>query len=245
MNFRYCFASEFSVFFQEPVLAAGLITGKVALVSFSPPAVVKEFVPRTARSCNAVSWNPHHSNQLAVGLDKVRIDYSTLVWDVTRSGVKTPSSSGASEVESITRPLSELANSEATVALQWVPSQPNCLAAGTGAKWVRIYDLRGDVTMPRSVVAHSKAVYGVTFDPFCDYRFATFSDSPDGVVKIWDLRMLTDPVFSLNTNSKSLLQICWSPTRPGVLATVSRDELQIKLWDMKVYRFLHQSKKKG
>ncbi len=33
--------------------------------------------------------------------------------------------------------------------------------------------------------------------------------------------MLTDPVFLLNTNSKALQQIVWSPTRPGVLATVT------------------------
>lgn len=37
----------------------------------------------------------------------------------------------------------ELANSETTLALAWVPNSPSCLAAGTGVKWLRIYDLRG------------------------------------------------------------------------------------------------------
>lgn len=42
--------------------------------------------------------------------------------------------------------------------------------------------------------------------------------------------MLTDPVFALNTGSKALHQVEWSPTRPGVLATLSKDELGLKLW---------------
>lgn len=43
----------------------------------------------------------------------------------------------------VTEPIHELANSETTLALAWVPNSPSCLAAGTGAKWLRIYDLRG------------------------------------------------------------------------------------------------------
>ncbi len=88
----------------------------------------------------------------------------------------------------------EFANSEATVALAWLPSNPLCLATGTGTKWLRIYDLRAPYKAPKSAVAHSKAVYGVTFDPFHEDRLATFSE--DAVIKIWDLRQLKDPVSS-------------------------------------------------
>lgn len=35
------------------------------------------------RSCNAIAWNPEQMHLLAVGLDKVRGDFSTIVWDVT------------------------------------------------------------------------------------------------------------------------------------------------------------------
>lgn len=107
-------------------------------------------------------------------------------------------------------PIHELANSETTLALAWVPNSPSCLAAGTGAKWLRIYDLRGtstyfkfifslfvnvivgDINAPRSVMAHTKAVSGVCFDFFDYNRLATFSE--DGIVKVWDLRKLVDPV---------------------------------------------------
>jgi hypothetical protein len=37
----------------------------------------------------------------------------------------------------------------------------------------------------------------------------------------------------MNTNSKGLLQIEWCPTRPGILAVISKDEPNIKLWDVK------------
>ncbi len=38
------------------------------------------------RSCNAVSWNPIYKNQITCGLDKVRGDFSILVWDVNHMG---------------------------------------------------------------------------------------------------------------------------------------------------------------
>lgn len=37
----------------------------------------------------------------------------------------------------------------------------------------------------------------------------------------------------INTNSKGLLQLEWCPTRPGILAVISKDEPNIKLWDVK------------
>jgi hypothetical protein len=43
----------------------------------------------------------------------------------------------------VVSPIAELANSEATTALAWDPSNPSCLVTGTGVKWLRIYDLRG------------------------------------------------------------------------------------------------------
>ena len=41
-------------------------------------------------------------------------------------------------------------------------------------------------------MAHTKAVSGVCFDFFDYNRLATFSE--DGIVKVWDLRKLVDPV---------------------------------------------------
>jgi hypothetical protein len=49
--------------------------------------VIKQFVPRNGRTCNALAWNAAHPTQLAVGLDKMRADFSTLVWDVSHQGL--------------------------------------------------------------------------------------------------------------------------------------------------------------
>jgi len=40
-------------------------------------------------------------------------------------------------------------------------------------------------------------------------------------------------IFSLRTGSKGLQQVSWCPTRSGILASVSRDENCVKLWDIK------------
>src|SRR5690242_20462502 len=94
--------------------------------------------------------------------------------------------------ETVIKPLAELANSEATVALAWMPSTPHCLVTGTGVKWLRIYDLRADINAPQSVVAHSKSVHGVSFDPFNANRLMTFSE--DGLVKLWDIRNFAEAI---------------------------------------------------
>ena len=58
--------------------------------------IYQEFVPKHSRACNAVAWNPKNQNQLAAGklelnilkvkgLDKIRGDFSALVWDINYS----------------------------------------------------------------------------------------------------------------------------------------------------------------
>jgi WD40 repeat protein len=255
------------------LIAVGLATGKVALANFdiqqqqATSRRTKVFVPKHQRSCNALAWNPVQKNLLAAGLDKVRSDYSCLVWDITQPGIVSfegsqqqevdPNTVGTSitnepvtssvssafksdtfnvlsvtyAVERVEKPMRELANSEATMSLAWLPEDSFSLATGTGTKWMRIYDLRVPYRAPTSVVAHTKAVYGVTFDRFRPQRLATFSE--DNVIKIWDIRKLKDPVLVLNTNSKGLLQLEWCPTRAGILAVISKDEPNIKIWDVR------------
>jgi WD40 repeat protein len=279
---------------NEPVVAIGLASGRVGLTRFSFSGsdqqnnanntnitapintntsttatstgnITKLFVPRHARACNALAWNHVHKNLVACGLEKVRSDYSCLIWDInqpgmiaseesddaaSKSGVLSNSAAdvfnvmATSTVEKVERATREFANSEATVALAWLPSNPLCLATGTGTKWLRIYDLRAPYKAPKSAVAHSKAVYGVTFDPFHEDRLATFSE--DAIIKIWDLRQLKDPILSLNTNSKGLVQIEWCPTRAGVLAVIGKEESSIRLWDIKdSYSQLNAASKDG
>lgn len=135
------------------------------------------------------------------------------------------------------RPVHELSNSEATVALSWVPLQPSCLAVGTGFKWLRIYDLRATMNgaAPLSVVAHNKAVLGVVFDRHRPHVLATYTDSPQEPIKVWDIRRLDTnlgPLVSLHASSKTLAQVSWCPTKAGILATASVEERYLSLWDV-------------
>lgn len=155
------------------------------------------------------------------------------------SSRKAPVSGTSSSTSRFTRenekPVHELSNSEATVALSWVPSQPMCLATGTGFKWLRVYDLRAKGTAPLSVVAHSKAVLGVVFDQHRPHMLATYTDGPQEAVRVWDIRRLdasAGPVLSLHQSSKSLSQVAWCPSKPGILVTTSAEEKWISLWDV-------------
>ncbi|PRP89466.1 WD repeat-containing protein mio-like [Planoprotostelium fungivorum] len=238
---------------SEPLVACGLPSGKVVLSTFNGSIrVLKEFGPKHSRACNCLAWNPLQPHLFATGLDKVRSDCSTLIWDVNQQGIssdatsRTTSTPGPAAVqpwneysfnlspteaaESVSTPINEMANSEATTALAWDPSNPFSLVTGTGVKWLRIYDTRADTNSPQSVVAHSRSVQGVSFDPFRHERLATFSE--DGIIKFWDVRNFVEPIFSLLTNSKGLQQVEWCPRRSGVLATSSSLEKTIKFWDI-------------
>ncbi|RLN91237.1 hypothetical protein BBJ28_00018020, partial [Nothophytophthora sp. Chile5] len=134
-----------------------------------------------------------------------------------------------------TKPVHELSNSEATMALSWVPLQPTCLATGTGFKWLRVYDLRAKASSPMSVVAHNKAVLGVVFDQHRPHILATYSDAPQEPVKVWDIRQLessSGPLLSLHQTSKNLAQVSWCPSKPGILVTASTEEKWVSLWDV-------------
>ncbi|KAF0742130.1 hypothetical protein Ae201684P_008626 [Aphanomyces euteiches] len=200
--------------------------------------------------CNAVAWNQHNPHQIAAGFEKVRADCCAFVWDLsTQSAITSFGSHDAFDskvssyrnfsVQSHAKPTitNELANSEAVVGMAWLPSEPSCLATGTGFKWLRIYDVRTKTT-PMDVSAHSKGVFGVVFDQYRPHMLATFSDDPKEPVKVWDIRSIQSsrqnggPIVSIFPSGKSVTQIAWSPTQAGILATTTIDERSICLWDV-------------
>lgn len=131
----------------------------------------------------------------------------------------------------VSKPLYEFCVGETSLAVEWLPDSPTCIAIGTQPKFLRIIDLRGGASSGHAIAAHVGGVYGVTFDPFHARRLATFSD--DGVVSLWDMRRLVEPTHTLTVGPKPLQSIRWCPTRSGILATHSRDENCVKLFDLK------------
>jgi hypothetical protein len=245
------------------LLAVGLATGKVLLANMSGDgdSVKKEFVPRQVRTCNAVAWNPHDKALLATGLDKVRSDFSCLIWDIRESGsapsVDDPNASSSSSAyssssggprensfnlssiaatEKVEKPIGQFANSEAVASVAWLPGSPGCLATGTGARWLRVYDMRDALKPVNSVGAHSsKAIYGVCVDPHRDHCLATYSE--ESIVKLWDTRLFKEPVMQLvapgaSANNK-VSQIAWCPTRgAGLLGVISKHENFVRVWNV-------------
>lgn len=111
-------------------------------------------VPRHARQCNTVAWNPVDSNLIAAGLDRYKADHSVLLWDVLkcphhgdRRTIVVPSVShqhpAASTPLELARPVAELGLSETTHSLAWFNSQSRSLVIGMNNKHLKLVDLRG------------------------------------------------------------------------------------------------------
>lgn len=96
-------------------------------------------VPKHARQCNAVAWNPVDPNLLVVGLDKYRYDHSILLWDITKS----PTSSERLHHHEL-RPIAEAGVTETTHSLAWFKRESKCLVVGANNKTLKIIDFRGD-----------------------------------------------------------------------------------------------------
>ena len=141
-------------------------------------------------------------------------------------------------VESVTEAAFRLSTSEAATSLAWHPSNPSLLAVGTGSKWLRLYDTRDRVRggASASVVAHSRAVQGLRYDPHEHQRVASWSE--DGLVKLWDHRMLTAPVLAMHSSgskqakARAVVEVDFCPTAPSLLATISKEEDFVRLWDL-------------
>ncbi|XP_056374911.1 GATOR complex protein MIOS isoform X2 [Hyla sarda] len=225
----------------ECLLAVGQANGRVVLTSLGPnhnsksrDLIGKEFVPKHARQCNTLAWNPVDSNWLAAGLDKHRADFSVLIWDIsskytpdtTVAMEKVRLSAGDNETSMVvTKPLYELGQNDACLSLCWLPRDQKLLLAGMHRN-LAIFDLRNT---NQKIFVNTKAVQGVTVDPHFHDRVASFFE---GQVAIWDLRKFEKPVLTLTEQPKPLSKVAWCPTRTGLLATLTRDSNIIRLYDM-------------
>lgn len=225
----------------ECLLAVGQANGRVVLTSLGQDhnskckdLTGKEFVPKHARQCNTLAWNPLESNWLAAGLDKHRADFSVLIWDISSKYIpevtvpveKVRLASGDIETGLVvTKPLYELGQNDACLSLSWLPRDQKLLLAGMHRN-LAIFDLRNT---SQKMFVNTKAVQGVTVDPHFHDRVASFFE---GQVAIWDLRKFEKPVLTLTEQVKPLTKIAWCPTRTGLLATLTRDSNIIRLYDM-------------
>ncbi|PNF34608.1 WD repeat-containing protein mio [Cryptotermes secundus] len=225
------------------LLAIGQANGKVVLTTFGPTAfdalglTGKELVPRHARQCNTVAWNPVDSNLIAAGLDKYRADHSVLLWDVLKCphhgdgrtgvvpGVSHQHQASSSAVE-LARPVVELGLSETTHSLAWFNSQSRSLIIGMNNKHLKLVDLRDSNKAITSTP--TKAVYGLVVDTHNDHQLASFVENQ---ISVWDTRNFEKPVLTL-TQSKPVTKVLWCPTRHNLLGALLKDSTAIHLHDI-------------
>ncbi|KAJ9588221.1 hypothetical protein L9F63_018385 [Diploptera punctata] len=222
------------------LLAIGQANGKIVFTTFGPTAfdaiglTGKELVPRHARQCNVVAWNPVDSNLLAAGLDKYRADHSVLLWDVLkcplhgngRAGVANVSHQHSMSGGEGTRPIAELGLSETTHSLAWFNTQSRSFVLGMNNKHLKLVDLRDSNKIVNSTP--TKSVYGLVVDPHKDHQLASFVENQ---ISVWDTRNFEKPVLTL-TQNKPVTKIHWCPTRHNLLGSLMRDSPSIHLHDI-------------
>ncbi|KAG0743717.1 hypothetical protein G6F63_007654 [Rhizopus arrhizus] len=126
-------------------------------------------------------------------------------------------------------PIRQYGSSEVISSCAWSEhASAPILMAGMANKYLRVYDIRAD---SNPLQFTTKAVYGTTIDPFNPYRLASYTE--EGIIKVWDIRKHTEAVLTLNPETKNnISKIVFSPTQPGLLASLTKDTVQMHLWDI-------------
>ena len=199
--------------------------------------------------------NPSRHNLLAVGLDRAQREPSLLIWDVSSRLVS--HSLGAKKSTSVhgqesyfrhggrpqpmaqphgtarTAGPTELALGDGVLSLAWVPDKPDILLAGIGSKWLRLFDVRGGARTTHTV-STARGAYKLAVDPHSSNLFASFSRT-DHAIKIWDLRQVNEPVFSLPTDPRKMVsKLSWCPTRQGLLGALFNDSSAVTMYDTRL-----------
>jgi WD repeat-containing protein mio len=226
---------------------------------------------KTSRSCNALAFCNTDPNYLAVGSEKIRGDFGLVVWDLVSAApslsVRSPSNSqltfnlpppGApprpepliARAEPAPkhdgRILQQHASGEAVSSVAFLPRSTTLLLASVSYRWLRLYDLR---TPQPGVISASSKIHGIATDPFDPHRIACFGD---GIATIWDSRRMSHPLLTFterdaaadgakNRINSAFVNIEFSPTRRGVLATLERDANHVRFWDLQQFDVVDRS----
>ncbi|KAH9244407.1 hypothetical protein BASA81_018194 [Batrachochytrium salamandrivorans] len=143
--------------------------------------ICSDYIPTNSRSCNTVAFSITNPHLLLAGFDKVRVDSCIYVWDICRPQIDASRQNTMSveytsslNLPSLHKPISQYGTSEGVTSMCWMNEHAARFVAGMSLRYIRSYDCR---------------------DPFSTNRFASFGD--DGVIRIWDERKLTDPIYCL------------------------------------------------
>lgn len=227
----------------------------------SPPAAVQINI-RHSRPCNAVAFCPDRPSLLAVGLEKGRgeslliydIEQSARAIDPARSFGYSASDSLGRDIAQTNNgliepmPLLSFGSSESVTCAAFLSSSATSssdsplLVAAMAGKWLRAYDLRAP---PQTVATWgTRAGASLAANPFNERQLVSSGD--DGIVKLWDLRKPMDALLSFSevdagavsartrptVVARPLVELKWSQSRSGVLATLERDANNLRIWSL-------------
>lgn len=148
---------------------------------------------KMARNCHAVAFNT--TGLLAVGLDRVRMDQSLHVWDISRlSSAEPPLKGFPSDAVGHVDIVANLEPSVSVSSLKFFEDNPQTLVAGIKSHGVRIHDLRDTSA---AVTFHTRCTNNIAIDYADPNYFASSSLDHPGVM-IWDRRASNRALASVN-----------------------------------------------
>ncbi|XP_076291746.1 GATOR complex protein mio isoform X1 [Lasioglossum baleicum] len=215
------------------LLAVGQANGKIVLTTFGPTVfdsqslTGKELVPKHARQCNTVAWNPIDTNLIVSGLDKHSKEHSILLWDVNKGlqGSERVHHHSMVQTDSI-RPIAEVSVSETIHSAAWFKHEQRCMVVGANNKQLKIIDFRDSAKVVNTTA--TKAVYNVSVNPHNNYHLVS---SVDNQITIWDTRCFEKPVLTL-LQGRQVTKVLWCPTRHNLLGVLQKDSVTLHLFDI-------------
>jgi hypothetical protein len=125
------------------LVAVGTCTGVVNLLRIDDDSNdYLELGIKMARNCQAVAFST--AGTLAVGLDRVRMDQSLHIWDVTRlSSLNRQNTGFPQNIAPFAESTIRLEPSVSVSSIKFFEDNPQTLVVGIKGQGVRIHDLRG------------------------------------------------------------------------------------------------------
>ncbi|KAL9603269.1 MAG: hypothetical protein Q9219_001290 [cf. Caloplaca sp. 3 TL-2023] len=175
---------------NESIAAVGEWSGSATVLMLDHEQPSPLSLPiKSQRPVNAVTFAK--TGLLAVGLERVRNDFSLNLWDVDhRLPVNTATI--ASPGKSTFDPVRKLASSEGITSIKFFHAQPDTLVAGVKGACIRLYDLREHVGTP-SIQFSTTSVHNISIDPLDENYFAAAGAQKDATIQIWDRRFGLPP----------------------------------------------------
>ncbi|KAL8996264.1 MAG: hypothetical protein Q9169_004195 [Polycauliona sp. 2 TL-2023] len=186
---------------DESLVAVGDISGSATIIKLEDSQTAPVTLPvKSQRHCNAIALSK--TGLLAAGLERVRVDHSVYVWDISRGPSENASSPGRTSSE----PLRKLASSESITSIRFFLGQPDIFAAGVKGACIRLYDLRENVGNA-PIQFQTSSVHNLAIDPLDENYLASAVTQKDTTIQIWDLRFAAPSSAALlgSGNSQSAL----------------------------------------